>query len=118
MVVVLGRSVINQLGENSKEKQVNKKPHNFTLGFYFMLQSVDFFFKINSFRKTIRVSNSLDPLADQARHFVGPDLDPNCLEKLSAGDISRQRVNSQQADKTVSPRRFRLLLYHFNNTET
>ena len=31
---------------------------------------------------TIRVSNSLDP--DQARHFVGPDLGPNCLQRLSA----------------------------------
>ena len=25
----------------------------------------------------IALANSLDP--DQARHFVGPDLDPNCL---------------------------------------
>ena len=38
----------------------------------------------NSFRNTIRVSNSLDP--DQARHLVGPDLGPNCLQKLSADD--------------------------------
>ena len=46
----------------------------------------------NSFRNTctIRVSNSLNP--DQARHFVGPDLDPNCLQMLSADDTSRQRV--------------------------
>ena len=29
----------------------------------------------NSFRNTIRVPNSLH--SDQARHFVGPDLDPN-----------------------------------------
>ena len=42
------------------------------------------YFKINFFRKiisgipTIRVSNSSDP--DQARRFVGPDLDPNCLQ--------------------------------------
>ena len=28
------------------------------------------------------MSNSLDP--DQARQFVGPDLDPNCLQNLSA----------------------------------
>ena len=42
-------------------------------------------FSIISLRNTIiRVSNSLDP--DQARHFVGPDLDPNCLQKLSADD--------------------------------
>ena len=41
-----------------------------------------FIFKIKffviSFRNTIRVSNSLDP--DQASHFVGPDLDPSCLQ--------------------------------------
>ena len=29
---------------------------------------------------TIKVSNSLDP--DQARHFVRPDLGPNCLQKF------------------------------------
>ena len=38
-----------------------------------------------SFRNTIRVSNSLDP--DQARHTVGPDLDPNCLQRLSVDDM-------------------------------
>ena len=37
---------------------------------------------------TIRVSNSLDP--DQARHFVGPDLGPNCLQRLSADDKSHR----------------------------
>ena len=47
----------------------------------------------NSFRNTVRESNSLDP--DQARHFVGPDLGPNCLQKLSADDTtSKRRVNS------------------------
>ena len=45
----------------------------------------------NYFRNTIRVSNSLDP--DQARHFVQPDLGPNCLQRLWAEDTSRQRVN-------------------------
>ena len=35
----------------------------------------------------MRVSNSLDP--DQARCFDGPDLGPNCLQKLSANDKSR-----------------------------
>ena len=35
-------------------------------------------------RNTIGVSNSLDP--DQARHFVGPDLGPNCLQRFSADD--------------------------------
>ena len=46
----------------------------------------------NSFRYAIRVSNSLDP--DQARQFVGPDLGPNCLQKLSANKTSRQRVKA------------------------
>ena len=32
----------------------------------------------------IRVSNSLDP--GQARHFVGPDLGPNFLQRFSADD--------------------------------
>ena len=36
------------------------------------------------------VSNSLDPLtSDQAQHIVGPDLGPNCLQKLSADSSSR-----------------------------
>ena len=37
------------------------------------------------------VSNSLDP--DQDRRSVGPDLGPNCLQRLSADDTSRQRVD-------------------------
>ena len=45
-------------------------------------------FSKNSFRNSIRVSNSLDP--DQNRHFVGPDLDANCLQTLSADDTSKQ----------------------------
>ena len=44
-------------------------------------------FQENTFRNTIRFSNSLDP--DQARQFVVSDLDPNCLQKLSADDASR-----------------------------
>ena len=45
----------------------------------------------NFFKKlignTIRASNNLDP--DQDRHSVGPDLDPKCLQCLSAEDKSR-----------------------------
>ena len=48
-------------------------------------------FRKKSFRNTIGVSNSLDPV--QARGFVGPDLGPNCLQRSSADDTSRQRVN-------------------------
>ena len=28
--------------------------------------------------------------ADHARRFVGPDLDPNCLQRQSADDTSKQ----------------------------
>ena len=44
------------------------------------LSSADFFSKLTfskiSFGNNIKVSNGLDQ--DQARYFVGPDLDPNC----------------------------------------
>ena len=44
---------------------------------------------------TIWVSNSLDP--DQARHFVGPDLGPNCLQRLSADKVGKE-LNTKQLD--------------------
>ena len=53
-----------------------------------LLLSADFFFKTNffssknSFRNTVRVSNSFDP--DQDQLSVGPDLGPDCLQKLAA----------------------------------
>ena len=60
--------------------------------FMLLLSSADFFFKVNifkkSFRNTIRLSNGFDP--DQDRHFVGTDLSPNCLQRLSADDQSRR----------------------------
>ena len=37
----------------------------------------------------LTVSNSLNP--DQVRHFVGPDLDSNCLQRLSAGEKSSHK---------------------------
>ena len=40
---------------------------------------------------TFGVTNNLDP--DQARHFVGPYLGPNCLQRLSAEDSGRQIVH-------------------------
>ena len=65
-----------------------------TLCFACFLSSADFFlnqlFQKNSFKNTIRVSNSLDP--DQVSHYIGPDPGRNCLQKLSSGDTSRQRV--------------------------
>ena len=53
------------------------------LDFFFFLNKL---FQKSSFRNTIRVSNSLDP--DQAPHFVGSDLGPNYLQRLSADDKS------------------------------
>ena len=44
------------------------------------------------------MSNSLD--SDQARRFVGPDLGPNCLQRLSADD-TRQRVFGHSECRTV-----------------
>ena len=41
------------------------------------------FFGVNFFQS---VSNNLDP--DQDHIFVGPDLGPNCLQRLSADDKS------------------------------
>ena len=46
-----------------------------------------------------RVSNSLDP--DQAQHFVGPDLGPNCLQRLSA-DIVCKELNTKQLVDTLA----------------
>ena len=55
-----------------------------------LLFSSAFFSKLtfskNSFRYTIRVSNSSDP--DQDRNSVDPDQGPDCLQKLSADDIN------------------------------
>ena len=56
-----------------------------------VLSSADIFsksvcccFSKTSFGNIRRVSSSLDP--DHAQRFVGPDLGPNCLLRLSAGD--------------------------------
>ena len=54
--------------------------------FYRLLIFSKAIFLKNSLRKTIRVLNSLDP--DQDQHSVGPDLGPNCLQRLSAEDTS------------------------------
>ena len=63
-------------------------PPHFIIVPYFTIWMLDFF-------NTIWVSNSLDP--DQARHFVGPDLSPNSLQRLSA-DIAGKKLNTKQLD--------------------
>ena len=43
------------------------------------------------------MSNSLDP--DQARHFVGPDLGPNRLQRLSEDDTIVYKVLISQIEQ-------------------
>ena len=56
-----------------------------------ILSPVAFFFIFIIFKNTMSVLNNLDP--GQVRHFVGPDLGPNCLPKLSADHTSKLRSN-------------------------
>ena len=62
------------------------------------LRKINFFQK-NYFRNTIIVSNNLEP--DQARHIVGPDRGPNCLQRLSGQDTSRQTANETTMSKAT-----------------
>ena len=69
---------------------------------FFVVVTSAYLFQNQLFSKnSFRVSNCLDP--DQDRHYVGPDLGPNCLLKLSADDKSplaskelRERINLKQ----------------------
>ena len=59
--------------------------------FAFLL-SASFFPKINAFKEffnkyNIRVSKSLNP--NQVKHFISPDLGPNCLQRLSADESNQ-----------------------------
>ena len=47
----------------------------------------------------MRVANVLDQ--DHARRLVGPDLDPNCLQRLSTDDTGRLRVNTTYIQPAV-----------------
>ena len=40
------------------------------------------------------MSNNSNP--DKARHFVGPDQGPNCLQRSSVDDAKRQRDNKKE----------------------
>ena len=50
-------------------------------------------FSNDSFWKATRVSSSFDP--DQARHFTWLNLDPNCLQRISADSTGSQRVKDK-----------------------
>ena len=41
-------------------------------------------------RNIIGLSNSLDP--DQAQHFVGPDLGPNCLQRCQQTAVAGREL--------------------------
>ena len=50
------------------------------------------FFKINFFQKIPSGLSSEGQtvwVPNQARHFVGPDLDPNCFQRFLADDTTR-----------------------------
>ena len=59
------------------------------------LSSADIFFNTNFFEKFFQeYHQSVKQFgSSQAPQNVGPDLGPNCLQRLSADDTSRQRVN-------------------------
>ena len=52
------------------------------------------FFQFHFYEKIIsEISSECQTVWIQNRLFVGPDLGPNCLQRLSSDDTSRQRVN-------------------------
>ena len=59
-------------------------PWKFQMLYCHLLNDFKMNFLDKSFRITIRVAYSLDP--NKARHFVGPDLGSNLLERLLAED--------------------------------
>ena len=75
--------------------------------FIFLVQSA-VIFQINFFKNNSFSRNGLDP--DQDLHFVCPDLDPSCLQRLSADDTSHHLqvkslinilINLSEASSTV-----------------
>ena len=55
-------------------------------------------FSKNYFGNTIRVKDGLDP--DQDQRSVGPDLGPNCLQRLSA--LSRRQKSPLAKKQLIS----------------
>ena len=67
--------------------------NNFSSFFFCRLQiffKIIFFFFKKFFQECHQSVKQFDP--DQAQHFIGPDLGPNCLQRLSADDTRRQKV--------------------------
>ena len=55
------------------------------------------------------MSNSLAP--DQTRQNVGPDLEPNCLQRLSADDTSKLSAETAYCDNIGFPINARLSVF-------
>ena len=71
-------------------------------------------FSKNSYRNTIRRSNSLDP--DQARHFAGPDLGPNCLQWLSVDNTIYNVVGSEFFFESKITHQFKYMFWVLKRT--
>ena len=74
---------------------------NFSYFFGILIFFSKSIFLKNSFKIIIKASNNLDP--DQTKHFVGPDLGPNCLQRILADHTHRKRdkpkINIRPLDK-------------------
>ena len=55
----------------------------------------------------ITFANSLDP--DQARHFVGPDLDPNCLTLMVFQKEYFEKIDFERNQQMKNPSRQRVI---------
>ena len=63
---------------------------NFSSFFFCWLFKIIFFKKI--FRENYQIVKHLDP--DQDQQFVGPDLGPNCLQRLSVVNSHHKQAKS------------------------
>ena len=75
-----------------------------------------FFSKSTFIKNYFRTNISESMVSDQAQHLIGPDIDPNCLQRLSADNSFRQRVKyssvsnfSRKAVKLVKMNNLNLL---------
>ena len=85
--------------------------------FFFVFVFSFFSFLINFFKQIfqkyhIRVSTSLD--TDQAQNFVGPDLGPNCLQRLSGYNKSHHYLGGDFNPKHAKQNCITQILIFFN----
>ena len=63
------------------------------------MSSVDFS-KLTSSNNFSEIPSECQTVWTLIRRFVGPDLGPNCLSRLSADDTDRQKVK-QESGKSI-----------------